>query len=514
MEAKANPARRTIATRVLLSFAIITAAFTIALGWSVVALRQSSREADLMRSGYLPVARTLRDLVSDQDTWNTQLNHVTDIRNPSDKRLWFDTAAKVARPRKFAEARAAIRQAFILGGAPQGEQIAESLLAELKEVENLAADDRETLGRLFDALGRGDQHAAETLRDGLVTRGNQAARRIAMLDQHVMGNVDDLLREARARERWALGLLIGMAAVTLLVGGGMAMWARATLRPLAVVTERAKAVAAGDLTPRAPVATRTEIGELAVTFESMVAAIARANERLIASERLATIGKMAAHVTHEIRNPLSSIALNVELLEEDMESGTEAAGLVRAIKREVDRLSDLSQQYLSVARQQPLRLQPEDLGEIVSDALAFMKRYLDSHGVRPHLSIHEGLSEVPVDEGQLKQALFNLIRNAAEAMPDGGDLWLELAAVGTELIVTVDDSGPGIPQEVRERLFEPFFTTKDHGTGLGLAITLRVIQQHGGALDCTERPGGGTRFTIRLPVVASLLTTGAEGATP
>jgi len=226
MEAKANPARRTIATRVLLSFAIITAAFTIALGWSVVALRQSSREADLMRSGYLPVARTLRDLVSDQDTWNTQLNHVTDIRNPSDKRLWFDTAAKVARPRKFAEARAAIRQAFILGGAPQGEQIAESLLAELKEVENLAADDRETLGRLFDALGRGDQHAAETLRDGLVTRGNQAARRIAMLDQHVMGNVDDLLREARARERWALGLLIGMAAVTLLVGGGMAMWAR------------------------------------------------------------------------------------------------------------------------------------------------------------------------------------------------------------------------------------------------------------------------------------------------
>jgi two-component system NtrC family sensor kinase len=492
--------RRTVATRVLLSFAILTAAFAVALGWSVVALRQSAREADLMRSGYLPVARTLRDLVSDQDTWNTQLNHVTDARNPSDKRLWFDTAARVARPRNFAEVRSAIRQAFLLGDSPQGGQVADALLQEVRGVETLAAEDRETVTRLFESLARGDQHTSEDLRDQLVTRGNQAGRRLAALDQRVMRSVDDLLREARARERWAMGLLVGMAAATLLVGLAMAMWARQTLRPLAVVTARAKAVAAGDLSPRSAVASNTEIGELAVTFERMVAAIARANEQLVATERFATIGKMAAHVTHEIRNPLSSIALNVELLEEDIEPGTESATLVRAIKREVERLSELSQQYLSVARQQPLRLQMEDLTELVGDAVAFMRRYLESHRVICRMDVEQGLPEVPADEAQLKQALFNLLRNATEAMPDGGEIHVHLNTEPDSLVVTVDDTGPGIPAEVRTRLFEPFYTTKDHGTGLGLAITFRIIQQHGGTIECLQRSEGGTRFVLRLPL--------------
>ena len=147
-----------------------------------------------------------------------------------------------------------------------------------------------------------------------------------------------------------------------LVGGVMALYTRRVLRPLRAVTERAKAVAKGDLTPRSVVATKDEIGELAATFEGMVSAIARANEQLLTSERLATIGKMAAHVTHEIRNPLSSIALNVELLEDELASGdTEGLTLLRAIKNEVDRLTALSEQYLSVARRQPLRLELEDL---------------------------------------------------------------------------------------------------------------------------------------------------------
>ena len=104
--------RRTVAARVLLAYSIVAAAFSLVAGWSVVALRQSAQEADLMRSGYLPLARALRDLVTSQDTWNTQLNDVTTALNPADKRLWFETAVRIGRPKKFGEVRAAISRAF------------------------------------------------------------------------------------------------------------------------------------------------------------------------------------------------------------------------------------------------------------------------------------------------------------------------------------------------------------------------------------------------------------------
>jgi nitrogen fixation/metabolism regulation signal transduction histidine kinase len=177
-----------------------------------------------------------------------------------------------------------------------------------------------------------------------------------VLEQRVQRNVDALLDAARARARLAFGLLIGLAAFTAVVAVALALHVRGVLLPLAKVTARARVVAAGDLTPRPVLATPDEIGELAAAFEAMVTAIARANEQIVAAERLATIGKMAAHVTHEIRNPLSSMALNVEMLEEELQGHEEEArALLRAVKHEIERLSALSAQYLSVARQRPPR---------------------------------------------------------------------------------------------------------------------------------------------------------------
>ena len=275
------------------------------------------------------------------------------------------------------------------------------------------------------------------------------------------------------------------------------------LAPLSAVTDRAKAVARGDLTPRPVVASADEIGELAQTFESMVSAIARANEQLLAAERLATIGKMAAHVTHEIRNPLSSIALNVELLEEEVgveEPASEARTLLHAIKSEVERLASLSEQYLSVARQAPLTLEREQVGELVQEACDFMRRDLERHGVGIEVDVAPDVDVVMADEGQIKQALFNLLRNAREAMSSGGKVIVSVrAATGGGADVMVEDEGSGIDDATREKMFEPFFTTKGHGTGLGLAITRQIVEAHGGNIACDARPEGGTRFWIHLP---------------
>jgi signal transduction histidine kinase len=485
---------------VLLSYAIVTIAFAVAAGWSVIALRNASREADLMRSGYLPLALALRDLVANQDTWNTQLNHITTIRNPADKRVWFDLAQRF-RPQMFGEVRAAIARAFSKSDDASVRATGHELLTQTTNIEKYLEGDRERLAQLFDALDQGDQKRAEHMRDDLVKRGSNGKRRLSTLEARVQRNVDSLLDAARARERRAIQLLIALCAFAALVGVGMALYARRLLAPLQAVTERAKAVAQGDLTPRPVVASNDELGELAVTFESMVSAIARANEQLLATERLATIGKMAAHVTHEIRNPLSSIGLNVELLEEELGSDeSEGRQLVKAIKNEVERLTQLSEQYLSVARHQPPRLEEEDLGEVVSEASDFMRRDLERHGVETRIDISPDLPSVRVDEAQLKQALFNLLRNAREAMAEGGIVQVSVEGSDDGVDIVVDDEGAGMDEGTRAKLFEPFFTTKGHGTGLGLAITRQIVEAHGGRIACESRPERGTRFRIHLPL--------------
>ena len=492
--------RRPVAARVLASFAVVVVAFAAASGFCVFAQRQAVEEANLMRAGYFPLALAVRDVVAKQDTWNTQLNHITSARNPADIRVWFDFALRVGRPRLFSGARDAVARAFLEQGAVRSRSIGQELLKEIDDAEHFVEGDAERLDRLFEALDRRDTAQAERLRDELVTRGFQAGKRLAQLEKHVELNVDRLVAQARARERVATWLLISLTVVTLLIGTAMAIYARRMLLPLGLVTERAKAVALGDLKPRPAVVSNDEIGELAATFEGMVSAIARANEQLVAAERLATIGKMAAHVTHEIRNPLSSIALNLELLEEELPKGAdEANNLLRAIKAEVERLSGLSEQYLSVARQRPQELRPEKLAEIVEEACEFVRRELQQAGTTLKLVSEIGDKVLRVDEAQIRQALLNLLRNAREAMPDGGQVQVSLQTTndgGVDL--TVDDEGVGMPAATRERLFEPFFTTKQHGTGLGLAITRQIAEAHGGHIRVEPRQPKGTRIVVHL----------------
>jgi signal transduction histidine kinase len=244
----------------------------------------------------------------------------------------------------------------------------------------------------------------------------------------------------------------------------------------------------------------------------MVAAIARANAELLSSERLAAIGKMAAQVTHEVRNPLSSLALNVELLEEELgETEGEVAALLKAVKLEVERLIQLSEKYLSLARRSRPDFQEEDLGSVVSEAVASAQPELAQHEIRSQLQIQEGLPPAALDEAQIRQVMLNLIRNAREAMSEGGELVVGVRALGSSddgaaaqapetLEISVADSGRGIDEQTRQHLFEPFFTTKRNGNGLGLAITQEIVEAHGGKIRCERRDPRGTRFVIELPL--------------
>jgi len=497
----ASARRRTVAGRLLGSYLLVFVAFAVTVGWSFLALRAAARDAELLRAGYAPLLLDIGQVVTDEKLFLTQLNQLTAAR--IDVREWLETARRT-RPRTFS----LVREAAELGllGDADVRRFQDEILHETTAIEASLENEPERFAKLYQALAVNDREGAERARSDLIRRETEGSQRLGDMRGRVYEAMGSLTAAARRREERSVELLVGLALLTLLVGVMTSLYARRVLLPLSTVTARANAVARGDLTPHPVVDTNDEIGELATTFEGMVAAIQRARAELVQAERLATIGKMAAHVTHEIRNPLSAIGLNVELLEEEVVAfgEKEPIALVQAIKSEVDRLSRIAEQYLSVARRPRPHLEHERVDDLVRELCAFIRPELDRASVALRIETEPDLPEIDLDESQLRQALLNLIRNAREAMSGGGQLSVEVALVevdgASSVEIRVDDTGAGVPEELRASIFDPFFTTKERGTGLGLAVTREIIEAHHGTIHCEARPEGGTRFRIVLPV--------------
>jgi signal transduction histidine kinase len=200
---------------------------------------------------------------------------------------------------------------------------------------------------------------------------------------------------------------------------------------------------------------------------------------------------------------LSSIGLNIELLEEELAKARvppETRSLLEAITREVQRLEHLSEEYLRVARLPSPRMEADDVATAVRDVVTFARPEIERAGCTVNVTVAQPLPPALFDESQLRQALLNLLRNAREAMQDGGAIDVQVAAEGMSVVIDVADRGGGIPADIRARVFDPFFSTKGEGTGLGLAITRQIVEAHGGSITCDSRDGGGTRFRIALPI--------------
>lgn len=493
---------KTIATRILLSFAITLLAFSVTVGFSVVVQRQAAKDSDELAKGFVPMALKLGQLRATQTTLRSLVDGIPDDRNHLSTRLSLQTLASV-RSVTFDEARAAMLGDLREHGSPETRELSLALVGELDATRALFADDKIHFDRLFAALEAQDREESNRIVLMLGRSELDADRRLRALTERVATSMDQLSVAAERREQQAIVALAALSLVTIAVGIWVAIHTRKLLAPLAKVTERAKNVAHGDLTPQEIVASGDEIGSLAIAFEQMVAALAREKERALSNERLAAIGKMAAHVTHEIRNPLSSISLNIEMLEEEIAEASlagESRSLLSAITREVERLNHLSEEYLRVARLPSPRMEAEDVGHAVSEIASFVSEEMNRAGCNVELDIQKDLPPALFDEAQIRQALLNLLRNAREAMPKGGPIHCTVKAEGMSVVIAVADRGNGIAEEIRTRVFDPFFSTKGEGTGLGLAITRQIVEAHGGSLACDQREGGGTVFSISLPI--------------
>ena len=291
--------------------------------------------------------------------------------------------------------------------------------------------------------------------------------------------------------RWTVFFLVGAPALAAAVG---VFVFRSVARPVAKLQAGAARLAEGDLRTRIDVDSPDEFGDLARQFNVMTSALKEHQERLVHSEKLAGIGRLAAGVAHEINNPLAVILGYLKILRKDAEG--QLSEDLRVVEEEAIRAKEIVEGLLDLSR--PLGVRPEvvDLRALSEETVTRLRDAKQLDGVR--LSV-EGEGRVDGDPQKLRQVLLNLIRNATEAAGRGGEVRVRVDRVDGGVELSVADSGPGLGVEAQERLFEPFFTTKPRGTGLGLAVSKGIVHAHGGEIEVRESSLGGAQFTMRLP---------------
>ena len=295
--------------------------------------------------------------------------------------------------------------------------------------------------------------------------------------------------EGAARACLALPLLVRDRTI----GSAVIIDTRGPRRFSAQEVERAAAIAN-------QLAVAAENARLYEDLRKSYAELARAQRQLIQQERLAALGELSAVVAHEVRNPLGVIFNSLGSLRRMLRPSGDAKMLLDIVGEEADRLNRIVGDLLDFARPSTPQLRPEPLERIVDEAV--QAALAQNSGVQLAREADPAVPPVPMDARLMRQAVLNVAVNAVQAMPRGGRLSVRLRREDGAALLEIEDTGAGIPEEVRHRIFEPFFTTKASGTGLGLAVVKRIVEGHGGEIAVRSRPGAGTTFSLRFPLAA------------
>jgi signal transduction histidine kinase len=248
-----------------------------------------------------------------------------------------------------------------------------------------------------------------------------------------------------------------------------------------------------------------EIRDTVTALRGVESALHQHRDALRRAEHFATLGRLAAGLSHEIRNPLGTLFLHIDLLEEEFRDPTPESPVVMLqtfgeIRTALTRLDELVQDYLSLVRVGTIELVVQDVGSAVQAWAAEMQSRAAQQGVTVELDGYTTVGPLAFHPSTLRRAVLNVVQNAIEAMPDGGTLRLECVRTATEVQLRIRDSGVGMPAELVPRIFEPLYTTKPGGTGLGLYIVREILVAHGGGVMVESVEGQGTTFVLMFPV--------------
>jgi signal transduction histidine kinase len=227
--------------------------------------------------------------------------------------------------------------------------------------------------------------------------------------------------------------------------------------------------------------------------------------RLRRAESLASLTTLAAGVAHEIKNPLGSIGIHIQLIQrlitrQSCDVPAEVPQYLKIITEEVERLNEIVVDFLFAVRPMDLHKESGNLNHVVHDLLAFMQYELSEAKVAVEERLDGALPDCEFDERYVKQALLNIVKNAISAMPGGGTLMVASHRKGNEAVLSLTDTGIGMSEEVQRKIFEPFYTTKDFGSGLGLTLVYKIMKEHGGDIAVNSREGKGSSFTLSFPL--------------
>jgi len=299
------------------------------------------------------------------------------------------------------------------------------------------------------------------------------------------------------------------------------------INPLKGMVFATNKIAQGDLNHKMETYFRDEVGQLAHSFNQMTENLKKANEKLIQwgktlekrveertkelremqdyliqSEKLASMGKMAAGIAHEINNPLTSILINTHLLLEKMEKSRAFHENLELIADETSRCTNIVRGLLEFSRQSPPQKTYSNINDIINRTLELLENQASFQNIRITRKLNQNLPQIMIDKDKIKQVFWNLMLNASEAMPDSGTLTIISQFSSDKKYIEIEfiDTGAGIPKESTSKLFDPFFTTKSGGTGLGLAVSYGIVEQHKGKIEIKSEPGKGSVFTVSLPV--------------
>jgi len=313
-------------------------------------------------------------------------------------------------------------------------------------------------------------------------------------DLLILHNYDSVRRDLNALETrllliWVAAVIAGLAVSVLL--------ARRILRPIRQLDQAAALIGGENYGAQVPVHGDDELGRLARTFNAMSGSIQSAREELIRRERISTIGQLSSSIVHDLRNPLASIYGGAEMMMDGDLSPDQLQRLAGNIYRSSRVINEMLGELVDVSRG---RIHPPEtcrLSEVVGAAVDVLSPAAAEHGVTIRVSVDESI-ELPLERARMERVFLNLISNAIEAMPAGGQISISAAPARDGLHIEVRDTGPGIPESVRARLFQPFVTSGKNGLGLGLALSRQALLDHGGDL-WAESNGSGAHFHIRLP---------------
>lgn len=224
-----------------------------------------------------------------------------------------------------------------------------------------------------------------------------------------------------------------------------------------------------------------------------------AQREIIQTEKMSTLGFLSAGMAHEIRNPLNSIALYVQLIKGEKDD-TEKLDFLEKIEFEILRIDGILRKLLDAVKRPPFQLEEVSIEKVIDSSLEMLRSRLEMHGILVTRDFRSSPPPIQADPSEIEQIFINLFINSIEEMPDGGELTILMDQNDDRLLLRVTDTGKGIPQENLSRLFDPFFTTKAAGTGLGLTLVLRIVRTYRGKIDVESTEGTGTTFTISLPV--------------